>query len=95
MIIMGDESVRRKVHGYLTEIGLIGDIHEIDHAPNEMEFARLVRLKPPHLVILGVSSLQVTQQLMTTVEENSPGTAVIALSQVADQRTVRQLMLMG
>lgn len=95
MIIMGDESVRRKVHGYLTEIGLIGDILEIDHLPNEMEFARLVRLKPPHVVILGVSSLQVTQQLLTTVEENSPGTAVIALSQVADQRTVRQLMLMG
>lgn len=95
MVITGDEAVRRKVHGYLNEIGLIGDIVEMDHIPADLELARLVRLRPPHLVLLEVSSLITTQHLLDTLEENSPGTAVIALSQVSDQRTVRQLMLMG
>ena len=95
MVITEDDAVRRKVHGYLNEMGLIGDIVEMDHMPGEMELARLVRLRPPHLILLEVSSLQKTQQLLATRDENSPGTAVIALSQVVDQRTVRQLMLMG
>ena len=95
MVITGDEAVRRKVYGYLNELGLIGEIVEMDHAPGEMELARHVRLKPPHLVLVEVSSLQNIQPLLRTLEENSPGTEVIALSQVADQRTVGQLMSMG
>ena len=95
MVISGDEAVRRKVHGYLNEMGLIGEIIEMDHIPGEMELARHLRLKPPHLVLLEISSLQDTRQLLSTLEENSRATAVIALSGVADQRTVRQLMLMG
>jgi pilus assembly protein CpaE len=95
MVISTDESVRRKVHSYLTDLGLISDIIELDHTPGELELGRIVRLRPPHLILLEVSSLQTTQRLLTVLEEHSPGTSVIALSQVADQRTVRQLMLMG
>ena len=95
MVITGDDAVRRKVHGHLNDLGLIEDVVEMDHIPGEMELARHVRLKPPHIILLEVSSLQVTQYLLATIEENSPGTSVIALSQVADQRTVRQLILMG
>ena len=95
MVISGDEAVRRKVHGYLNEIGLIGDIVELDHLPGEMELARNVRLRPPHLILLEVSSLQATQQMLDGLEESAPNSVVVALSQVADQRTIRQLMLMG
>ena len=95
MVITGDEGVRRKVCGHLNEMGLISDIIEMDHTPGEMELARHVRLKPPHLILLEVSSLQTTQQLLAMLEENAPGTSVVALSAVTDQRTVRQLMLMG
>ena len=95
MIISADEAVRRKVQGYLNEMGLIGDIIEMDHLPGEMELARHVRLRPPHVILLEVSSLQDTQQLMNGLQDTSPTTVVLALSQVSDQRTVRQLMLMG
>ena len=95
MVISADESVRRKVHSFLVEMGLIGDIMEMDHLPAEMELARHVRLKPPHLILLEVTSLQNTQYLLSALEDSSPSTAVVALSQVSDQRTVRQLMLMG
>jgi pilus assembly protein CpaE len=95
MIIAGDEPVRRKVHGYLSELGLIGDVVELDHTPGDMELARLLRLKPPHLILFGVSSMTATQDFLDSLEESLPGTAVIALSQVTDQRTVRELMRMG
>lgn len=95
MVISSDESVRRKVRGYLTDLGLIGDVIELDHMPGELELGRIVRLRPPHLILLEVESLQAAQQILAVVEEHSPGSSVIALSQVADQRTVRQLMVMG
>jgi len=95
MVISTDDSVRRKVHGYLNDLGLIGEIIELDHIPGELELGRSIRLRPPHLILIEVSSLQTTQALLTVVEEHAPGASVIALSQVADQRTVRQLMLMG
>jgi pilus assembly protein CpaE len=95
MIIAGDEPVRRKVHGYLSELGLIEDILELDHSPGDMELTRLLRMKPPHLVLYGVTSLSVTQEFLKNLGECLPGTTVIALSQVTDQRTVRELMRMG
>ena len=95
MIISGDESVRRKVHGYLTDLGLISEVISLDHTPNELELARSVRLKPTQLILLEVSSIYAAQNLMNTLEENSPSTSVVAFSSFADQRTIRQLMLMG
>lgn len=95
MIIAGDESVRRKAHGYLSELGLISDVVELDHTPGDMELSRLLRMKPPQLVLLGVSSLTATRDFLDNLEDNLPGTSVVALSQVTDQRTVRELMRMG
>ena len=95
LIIAGDEAVRRKVHGFLSDLGLINDIQELDHTPGDMELARVLRMKPPHMVIYAVSSLSITQDFLHNLEGCLPGTSVIALSQVTDQRTVRELMRLG
>lgn len=95
LIICGDDGLRRKVRAFLVDIGLIGEIEDLDHTPNEVEFSRLLRLKPPHLVFVGISSLDSAKSLFENLEQNAPGATTIALSAVIDQRTVKQLMQMG
>lgn len=94
-IICDDQELRGRIHTAIDEVGNIQFTHELDHYPEPMEAARLLRLCRPEVVFLVVDSIPKTLEFMTELHAIARGTPVIAISRLCDPRALSELMRFG
>lgn len=95
LIVSADTELRRKLEEFTADAGLLGELTSLTHFPAEAEMSRIFNIKRPQLIIALVVGLKETQELLGGIAEYAPSTPFLAVTQIADQRTMSWLMNQG
>jgi pilus assembly protein CpaE len=94
-IICEEQSLLGRIESMIEEAGNVNIVNRLNHYPQPMEAARLIRLSRPEVVFLVVDSVPKTLEFVEELQVTASGTPVIAISRVSDPRALTELMRFG
>ena len=95
VIICPDGELRESLENALASTRIVGIARKLDHYPNMVDLVRFLRAAAPEVVFLSVESHTAAVEVAQRIEEQAPGTCVVAADRTCDSSTLLEIMHSG
>src|SRR6185436_16035184 len=94
-IICPDRELGDRLVGALLESHKVGIVRRLDAYPNTVDLGRFVRAAAPEIIFLSIETRQEALEVAKAIEEQAPGTQVVAINRTCDPQTLLETMRAG
>ncbi len=95
IIISPDLDVAQRLKRALEELGFATTCRIFDQYPAATEMTRLLRAQAPEIVFLNVDSIERAAEVARFIEQEVPGTQMVAISRTCDPQMLLDTMRIG
>jgi pilus assembly protein CpaE len=95
VFICPDRDLGDRLIGALLESHRIGIARRLEAYPNAVDLGRFLRAVAPEVVFLSIETPKQALEIAKRIEEQSPGTQIIAINRTCDQATLLGTMQAG
>ncbi len=95
IIICPDVELGERFQQLVSEIGHVHITRTMDRYPSSLELLRFLRAHAPHVVFLGIDSMQKAMETVHEIEKNTPGVQIFALGRQCDAGVLLDIMRAG
>jgi len=94
-IICPDQDLTAHLDQALMQVGRIGVVRALDHYPDAVEMARVLRASAPQVIFLSTEAIGCTAETIKHIETYAPGVQIIAISRNSDPDILLEIMRAG
>lgn len=95
LIICPDIDLSRRLTETLEATGYAGATRDLDYYPEEVQLSRILRAHGPHVVFVGIHSLDYCAAAVAHIESIMPGVQVVAIGRQCDADVLMAVMRAG
>jgi pilus assembly protein CpaE len=95
VIICPDRELADRLQSALASARRLAILRKLDSYPNPAELTRFLRASAPELIFLSVESRETAIEVAQGIQQEAPGTQVIAISRTCDANTLLETMRAG
>ena len=95
ILVSPDRELAEQLAAAVAETNLVGIARAFDRYPADHELPRIIRAHAPQVFFLDTSSLADVLRLAAAINENAPGTQVVAFDRACSPPTLLDLMRAG
>lgn len=94
-IICPDQDLTAHLDQALLQVGQVGVVRALDHYPDAVEMARVLRASAPQIVFLSTEHSAATTEAIRQIETYAPGVQIIAISRTPEPDMLIEIMRAG
>jgi Flp pilus assembly CpaE family ATPase len=95
IVICPDVELGERFQQLVSEIGHVHITRTMDRYPSALELLRFLRAHAPHVVFLGIDSMQKAVETVQEIEKHTPGVQIFALGRQCDAGVLLDVMRAG
>lgn len=95
IVICPDGDVNERLEAALSESGVVTVTRVMDHYPASQELLRFLRAHAPQVAFLSTEAMNRTLDVVREIENQAPGTQIIAVGRSVDPQLLLELMRIG